>query len=73
MINISHHGATTGVTGSCHELTFGSGAHKNGILIDCGMFQGQEEGLGASASDLSIDFPIDHIGYPRTGGYPCAH
>ena len=61
MINLQHHGATSGVTGSCHELTLGHGAEKNGILIDCGLFQGQDEGRGASASDLSIDFPIEHI------------
>lgn len=61
MISISHHGATSGVTGSCHELTLGQGAQKSGILIDCGLFQGQDEGRGASASDLSIDFPIEHI------------
>ena len=61
MIDILHHGATSGVTGSCHELTVGHAAEKNGILIDCGLFQGQDEGRGASASDLSIDFPIDHI------------
>ncbi|MBK1872176.1 MBL fold metallo-hydrolase [Marinobacter sp. 1-3A] len=62
MINITHHGATTGVTGSCHELTLGSeqGASA-GILIDCGLFQGQEKVEGASASDLSVDFPIEHI------------
>jgi metallo-beta-lactamase family protein len=61
MIDILHHGATSGVTGSCHELTVGHAAEKSGILIDCGLFQGQDEGRGASASDLSIDFPIDHI------------
>lgn len=61
MISISHHGATSGVTGSCQELTVGHAAEKSGILIDCGLFQGQDEGRGASASDLSIDFPIDHI------------
>lgn len=61
MITISHHGATSGVTGSCHELTLGGATQKSGILIDCGLFQGQDEGRGASASDLSIDFPIDHI------------
>ena len=61
MINLQHHGATSGVTGSCHELTVGHAAEKSGILIDCGLFQGQDEGRGASASDLSIDFPIDHI------------
>lgn len=57
MIDIKHHGAVTGVTGSCHELVVGN----SGILIDCGLFQGEEEGNGATASDLSIDFPISHI------------
>jgi len=77
MISISHHGAISGVTGSCHELTLTPGIKTGsdpagsdpnfkppgsaGILIDCGLFQGQDEGRGASASDLSIDFPIDHI------------
>uniref|UniRef100_UPI00356217A6 MBL fold metallo-hydrolase n=1 Tax=Marinobacter sp. TaxID=50741 RepID=UPI00356217A6 len=77
MIDISHHGATSGVTGSCHELILTPGLKKGpdpagsgpnftatnsaGILIDCGLFQGQDEGRGASATDLSIDFPIDHI------------
>ena len=57
MIEIKHHGAVSGVTGSCHELVVGS----SGILIDCGLFQGEETSKGASASDLSIDFPIGHI------------
>lgn len=57
MIEIKHHGAVTGVTGSCHELLVG----RSGILIDCGLFQGDDSSNGASASDLSIDFPIDHI------------
>ena len=57
MIDIQHHGATTGVTGSCHELNVGP----VGVLIDCGLFQGQEEGRGANADNLAIDFPIDHI------------
>lgn len=57
MIEIKHHGATSGVTGSCHELVVGNA----GILVDCGLFQGQEEGNGATATDLSIDFPIAHI------------
>ena len=101
MIEISHHGATSGVTGSCHELTLTPGMNKGsdpagsdprsaadsgsagmllkkgsdpmgsdptfmpsssaGILIDCGLFQGEDSGRGASASDLSIDFPIGHI------------
>ncbi|WP_417530290.1 MBL fold metallo-hydrolase RNA specificity domain-containing protein [Marinobacter lipolyticus] len=57
MIDIQHHGATTGVTGSCHELNVGH----DGVLIDCGLFQGQEEGRDANADNLTIDFPIDHI------------
>jgi len=57
MIEIKHHGAVTGVTGSCHELLVGS----SGILIDCGLFQGEDSSNGASASNLSIDFPVDHI------------
>lgn len=57
MIDIQHHGATKGVTGSCHELNVGH----SGILIDCGLFQGEDKGREASASDLVIDFPIDHI------------
>ncbi|WP_286250679.1 MBL fold metallo-hydrolase RNA specificity domain-containing protein [Marinobacter shengliensis] len=114
MIEIRHHGAVSGVTGSCHELrllqaskgqwrpnsppTKGSDPSGSdptllsagyarlgaigvspqgdrprsrprepaaipqaGILIDCGLFQGQEESRGSSVADLAIDFPIDHI------------
>src|SRR5690554_2052675 len=61
MIDITHHGATSGVTGSCHELTLGSDSDAAGILIDCGLFQGQEEKQRANAGDLAIDFPIAHI------------
>lgn len=57
MIEIKHHGATSGVTGSCHELMIGDA----GILIDCGLFQGQEAGHSSTASNLTIDFPIEHI------------
>ncbi|MGF2735319.1 MBL fold metallo-hydrolase [Marinobacter sp. DUT-1] len=82
MIEIKHHGATSGVTGSCHELSLNMGSDEKrprfssdpdldtipppkcphqGILVDCGLFQGQDEGREASAADLTIDFPIDHI------------
>jgi len=79
MIEIKHHGAVTGVTGSCHELTLTSvtgvtgsdsegsdptntkATKPRGILIDCGLFQGEDAGRGATSTDLSIDFPIDHI------------
>lgn len=58
-MQIIHHGALNGVTGSCHELVDDSGA---GILVDCGLFQGAEtSGSGADCDRLEIEFPIDHI------------
>jgi metallo-beta-lactamase family protein len=62
---ITHHGAATGVTGSCHELAVGDSAS---VLIDCGLFQGDEarerrqspvEGLNDDS--LAIDFSIDRV------------
>lgn len=53
MAKILHHGAVTGVTGSCHQLFDGAG---RSLLIDCGMFQGAE----ASAS-TAIDFSLTDI------------
>ena len=50
--DIVFHGATQGVTGSCHELRV-DGDHS--ILIDCGLFQGDE------SHALEIDFPIGQI------------
>jgi len=66
---ILHHGALQGVTGSCHELRL---SEKAGILIDCGLFQGDEAQLqrigstvaeadGLNDSRQSIDFPIEQI------------
>ncbi len=56
---ILHHGARDGVTGSCHELRVGP---DDGLLIDCGLFQGAETSPeGAGAAQLGIDFPIDQI------------
>ncbi|MFP4077372.1 MAG: MBL fold metallo-hydrolase RNA specificity domain-containing protein [Halochromatium sp.] len=68
---IHHHGATTGVTGSCHELRYAAndksldsqnvtGYHS--LLIDCGLFQGDEAGAdGARANQLQIGFDIAPI------------
>lgn len=59
-----HHGATTGVTGSCHELRLG----RDSLLIDCGQFQGE---AGPARLDivparvravLLTHAHIDHIG-----------
>ena len=52
-IVIKHHGATQGVTGSCHELVI---SEQSSLLIDCGLFQGEE-----SRQSLSIEFDIQTI------------
>ncbi|MAD47186.1 MAG: MBL fold hydrolase [Oceanospirillaceae bacterium] len=57
MYSITHHGAVTGVTGSCHQLTLDSG---EALLVDCGMFQGTEaEGLSSGSGDLAEQINFD--------------
>lgn len=70
-VKFLHHGATTGVTGSCHELFY---SDRDSVLIDCGMFQGAEAAdreLGESQIDFSLNAVralfvthchIDHVG-----------
>ncbi|CAA6828551.1 MAG: Metallo-beta-lactamase family protein, RNA-specific [uncultured Thiotrichaceae bacterium] len=57
---ISHHGAVTGVTGSCHELKLTT---NESVLIDCGIFQGSDYSPHgkADAHHLELDFPIDNV------------
>lgn len=58
-MEIVHHGAVEGVTGSCHQLVIDS---DNSVLVDCGLFQGAEVSRGgASQQQLAIDFPIDRV------------
>ena len=57
MAKISHHGAVSGVTGSCHQLFANE---RESILVDCGLFQGAES-KKAEADDRAIDFPLDGI------------
>lgn len=59
-IKILHHGATHGVTGSCHELFY---TPDKSCLIDCGLFQGDDhsEYGQANADNLVIDFDISHV------------
>lgn len=58
-MRLIHHGAAEGVTGSCHELVLDDG---RSLLIDCGLFQGDEAGPdGASARRMAMQFPIDPI------------
>lgn len=70
-MKILHHSAVNGVTGSCHQLSLASG---DSVLIDCGLFQGDEEG-SQQLAQKQIDFSlvgikalvvthchIDHVG-----------
>ncbi|MGM0906972.1 MAG: MBL fold metallo-hydrolase RNA specificity domain-containing protein [Pseudomonadota bacterium] len=58
-MDVIHHGAFEGVTGSCHELLLDS---NHSLLIDCGLFQGAEtSGSGADASAQEIDFDISKV------------
>ena len=67
-MKIIHHGAAKGVTGSCHQLETPWGS----VLIDCGLFQGQDKkyqpssGFGFSPKDISLmvltHVHIDHVG-----------
>jgi metallo-beta-lactamase family protein len=62
IFSIRHHGAVNGVTGSCHELSIKQGDSQQGVLIDCGLFQGAEISDSSDELDqLKIDFPIEHI------------
>ncbi|WP_322981965.1 MBL fold metallo-hydrolase [Pseudomonas sp. C11] len=58
--DILHHGAISGVTGSCHQLLV---APELSFLIDCGLFQGGETSAEGrvGAGRLAIDFPLAGI------------
>jgi metallo-beta-lactamase family protein len=56
-MKIQHHGAVNGVTGSCHQLHINK---NNSILIDCGLFQGTEQGDDPESS-LAINFDITTV------------
>jgi len=67
MITIKSYGATEKVTGSCHLLTIDD----KKIMIDCGMFQGEEESNNSKKFEFNpvdIDYilithaHLDHIG-----------
>ncbi|MGI2111893.1 MBL fold metallo-hydrolase RNA specificity domain-containing protein [Shewanella frigidimarina] len=70
-MQIIHHGAVNGVTGSCHQLdvnNYNNNSHNHGngnnissYLIDCGLFQGAETAGKSSADQLQITFDISNI------------
>lgn len=57
-IKICHHGAVEGVTGSCHELFVTT---SDSVLIDCGLFQGDEVSEDSGSGNSEIDFSIDAV------------
>lgn len=58
--HIIHHGAVNGVTGSCHQLVMDANAS---LLIDCGLFQGNEKSANTSVhgQQQGIDFCLEGI------------
>ncbi|WP_104203723.1 MBL fold metallo-hydrolase RNA specificity domain-containing protein [Billgrantia saliphila] len=55
---ILHHGGATGVTGSCHRLQV---AADRALLIDCGLFQGQDADHLDSLEQHRVRFSIDDV------------
>ena len=57
-MDVIHHGAFEGVTGSCHELFLDS---DHSLLIDCGLFQGEDAAGKDNNSAQEIDFDISKV------------
>ncbi|WP_042152511.1 MULTISPECIES: MBL fold metallo-hydrolase RNA specificity domain-containing protein [unclassified Pseudoalteromonas] len=57
-MNIIHHGAVNGVTGSCHQLNIND---DSAVLIDCGLFQGDEKASSSDGNSLEIEFDITNV------------
>lgn len=57
-MQILHHGAVNGVTGSCHQLVIDD---NNSLLVDCGLFQGAETSGRDDDDLLSIEFDISTV------------
>ncbi|MGQ4880004.1 MBL fold metallo-hydrolase RNA specificity domain-containing protein [Billgrantia sp. LNSP4103-1] len=55
---ILHHGAATGVTGSCHRLQI---APDRALLVDCGLFQGQDAEHIDSLEQHTVRFPVNDV------------
>ncbi|WP_306168721.1 MBL fold metallo-hydrolase [Halomonas sp. MMSF_3323] len=56
--SIFHHGGAEGVTGSCHRLQI---SPDHAILIDCGLFQGEDLKGQSSFERHQIEFPVDDV------------
>lgn len=59
-MQLTHHGADEGVTGSCHQLTWSlADSSKNGLLVDCGTFQGND---AKKHPNPEIEFSLKNLG-----------
>ncbi|TFH86494.1 MBL fold metallo-hydrolase [Billgrantia azerbaijanica] len=55
---ILHHGGADGVTGSCHRLQV---APDRALLVDCGLFQGQDADHLDSLEQHRVRFSVDDV------------
>lgn len=55
---ILHHGGADGVTGSCHRLQL---APDRALLVDCGIFQGQDADHLDDLARHEVHFPVDDV------------
>ncbi|APE32082.1 MBL fold hydrolase [Halomonas aestuarii] len=55
---IVHHGAAEGVTGSCHRLQV---SDDRALLVDCGLFQGQDADHLDSLAQHEVRFPVEDV------------
>ena len=55
---LTHHGGATGVTGSCHRLQL---AADRALLVDCGLFQGQDAESADALEQHRVTFPVDDV------------
>ena len=56
--SIVHHGGGAGVTGSCHRLEIARG---RALLVDCGLFQGQDAERLDSLEQHRVRFAVDDV------------
>ncbi|MDR5907404.1 MBL fold metallo-hydrolase [Franzmannia qiaohouensis] len=55
---IRHHGGAEGVTGSCHRLQL---ALDRALLVDCGLFQGQDADGDSAFEQHQVAFSVDDV------------
>ncbi|MGM0914210.1 MAG: MBL fold metallo-hydrolase RNA specificity domain-containing protein [Pseudomonadota bacterium] len=56
--HLFHYGGASGVTGSCHRLQI---SDDRALLVDCGLFQGQDADHVDSFEQLQVRFPVEDV------------